>query len=212
MRVAPTGQILAWAYREHAMRGWQGVPAILAALLGLGCVTCTSPKSEASASTDNAARSDVPAAASDSAAGASNGSANAVSAGSGGKVEFYSNDFLSQLASVDKRSGNPTKTFGRHSAYWYVEAERVVTGSAEVHDEWIDATIIQAGKGELLIGGSVTGGHLEGRGEHRGGQIHGGVQRGVSAGDFIVIPAGVPHQYELGQGDSLRYLTVKIAR
>lgn len=129
-----------------------------------------------------------------------------------GAMEYYSIETLRGIAESAARSGNPTKTFGRHPNFWYVESQRTVTGSVEVHANWIDATVIQAGNGSLRSGGSVSGGRAQGRGEHRGGQIHGGSERRLGAGDFVVIPAGVPHQYEVSTGDSLRYLTVKIAK
>ena len=71
-------------------------------------------------------------------------------------------------------------------------------------------TVVQAGRGTLLSGGRVEGSHLETAGEHRGGTITGGSSRPVGAGDLMIIPAGVPHQYMIGPGDSLRYLTVKV--
>ena len=48
--------------------------------------------------------------------------------------------------------------------------------------------------------------------EHRGGTMDGGTPRIISTGDFVMIPAGTPHRYEIAAGDSLRYLTVKVRR
>jgi uncharacterized RmlC-like cupin family protein len=53
---------------------------------------------------------------------------------------------------------------------------------------------------------------VEAPGEHRGGTIAGGASRAVGPGDLMIIPAGIPHQYVISPGDSLRYLTVKVSR
>jgi mannose-6-phosphate isomerase-like protein (cupin superfamily) len=82
----------------------------------------------------------------------------------------------------------------------------------EVNDRWTDVTIVQSGRATLVSGGRVTGSRVETPGEHRGGTITGGATRPVGAGDLMVIPAGVPHQYVIAAGDSLRYVTVKVLR
>jgi len=125
-------------------------------------------------------------------------------------MEYYGRETLSRIASSLSKSANPTHTFARHPTFWYVAARRTISGSAEVHDRWIDVTFIQAGRGSLLSGGTVTGSHLESAGEHRGGKISGGKVQPLAPGDFLVIPAGIPHQYQLAAGDSLLYLTVKV--
>lgn len=127
-----------------------------------------------------------------------------------GKVEYFSRESLSRIAESLAAGTNPTRVFGRHPTLWYVAARRSVSGSPEIHDRWIDVTFIQAGNATLVSGGSVSGSRLESAGEHRGGTISGGSKRELGAGDFLVIPAGVPHQYQLARGDSLVYLTVKV--
>lgn len=83
-------------------------------------------------------------------------------------------------------------------------------GSPEIHDHWVDVTVVQSGRATLLTGGTVAGGHLTSPGEHRGGTINGGTPQHVAAGDLVTIPAGVPHQYQLAPGNSVHYLTIKI--
>jgi hypothetical protein len=126
-------------------------------------------------------------------------------------TEYYSAQSLLAIESALAKSGNPTKTFGRHKTFWYVAADRTVSGSVEVHDSWIDVTFVQGGNARLITGGTVTGSHLQSPGEHRGGAISGGTTRTIATGDMIVIPAHVPHQYQITNGQSLRYLTIKVA-
>ena len=126
-----------------------------------------------------------------------------------GDIEFYSAAQLTHVADELAKGSSTGRTIGGHPTYHYVEARRVLNGEPEVHDRWADVTIIQSGRATLLTGGRVNGGRLEPDGEHRGGTIVGGVSRPIAAGDVFVVPAGVPHQFLLSHGDSVRYLTLK---
>jgi mannose-6-phosphate isomerase-like protein (cupin superfamily) len=126
-------------------------------------------------------------------------------------VEFYPAARLAQITSELARRADPGQTFGGHSQFHYVESRRVDSGSPEIHDHWIDVTFVQAGRATLLTGGRVDGSRLVSAGEHRGGRIMGGTSRAIAAGDLFVIPVGVPHQFQVMRGDSIVYLTIKIA-
>lgn len=125
-------------------------------------------------------------------------------------VEYYPAAFLGHVADSLARGSTTGHTIGARGTYQYLQIRRASSGVPEVHDRWIDVTTVQAGRGTLLSGGRVTGAVAQGGGEHRGGTIVGGARRPVGAGDLMVIPAGIPHQYEIARGDSLRYLTVKV--
>jgi hypothetical protein len=127
-------------------------------------------------------------------------------------IELYSAAQLARVADELSRASSTGRTIGGHPTFHYVESRRVRDGSPEVHDDWIDVTVVQAGRATLLTGGSVTGASLAAPGEHRGGRIAGGTPQAIGAGDLIVVPAGVPHQFRVAAGDSIRYLTIKIAR
>jgi mannose-6-phosphate isomerase-like protein (cupin superfamily) len=133
----------------------------------------------------------------------------ASSAASSG-VELYPAALLRQVGDSLARGRTSGHTLGSRGTYQYLQIRRASSGVPEVHDRWIDVTIVQAGRGTLLSGGQVTGSHVEAPGEHRGGTIVGGASRPVAAGDLMVIPAGVPHQFQITTGDSLRYLTTKV--
>ncbi len=132
----------------------------------------------------------------------------ATSSSQGSGIEFYP---AAQLARMAASLGSSTgRTFGDQPTYKYIEGRRTADGVPEVHDRWIDLALVQAGRAVLLAGGRVEGGRLESPGEHRGGTIVGGTEHPIAAGDFCVIPAGVPHQYRVAPGDTLRYLTIKV--
>jgi hypothetical protein len=180
-------------------------------VIGTVCVVAACGRVAAKADTDAAHRLPAP------------GSAPAVSVGANsmprqnariprGDVEVYPSTQLSKLGDALAQAGSTGRTFGDDSSFHYVESRRNRSGSPEIHDDWIDLTIVQSGHATLLTGGHVDGGALTGAGEHRGGTIVGGASRLVAPGDFFVVPAGVPHQFQVMPGDSIRYLTIKVAR
>lgn len=97
-------------------------------------------------------------------------------------------------------------------AYTIIALRRTADGEAEVHSEWDDVMMIQEGAATLLSGGVVNGGRQTAPGELRGGQIVGGTRRAVAPGDVVTVPAGVPHQILVAQGQSITYLVVKVRR
>ena len=127
-------------------------------------------------------------------------------------VTLYSGDTLRNIANEISKGSSTADVFLNRPGLQAVEARRVVNGSPEVHADWADATLVQAGRATLLSGGTVHGGQLRSPGELRGGSIAGGQTRKVAAGDFFVVPPGVPHQYLVAKGDSIRYLTIKVPR
>jgi hypothetical protein len=124
--------------------------------------------------------------------------------------EYYTAAALNRVADSLSRGPSTGHRLGDHGTYQYLQIRRPRSGVPEVHDRWTDVTMVQSGRATLLSGGIVNGGHLESPGEHRGGTITGGSSRSVAAGDLMIIPAGMPHQYLIASGDSLRYLTIKV--
>lgn len=144
------------------------------------------------------------------AASSAAGGDSALASSPSGTVEYYTAADLDHVAQALSRGSTTGRTLRAHPTFLYLQIRRTQNGTPEVHDRWIDLTVVQAGHGTLLSGGQVTGSHAEKDGEHRGGTIQGGTSRPVGAGDVMMIPAGVPHQYLITPGDSLRYLTTKI--
>jgi hypothetical protein len=144
-----------------------------------------------------------------SSAATSDAAATPAPAASGG-IELYPAAQLARIADELAKGSTTGRTIGGHPTYHYVEARRVASGEPEMHDRWIDVTIVQAGRATLLTGGRVDGGHLASAGEHRGGTIVAGAPHPIATGDLFVVPAGIPHQFQVARGDSVRYLTLKV--
>lgn len=130
----------------------------------------------------------------------------------GGGIELFPQASLVRAAGELAHGSTTARTFASYPTFHYVQARRSRNGSPEIHDEWIDVTIVQSGRASLLTGGRVEGSHLTSPGEHRGGNIVDGRAQQLTAGDLVTIPAGIPHQYRLAPGDTIRYLTIKIRR
>ena len=128
------------------------------------------------------------------------------------RMEYYTAAALSHVADSLARGAATGHRLGVRDNYQYLVIRRPQSGGPEVHDHWSDVTVVQAGRGTLVSGGRLAGGRLEADGEHRGGTIEGGASRPVGAGDLMIIPAGMPHQYLIAAGDTLRYLTIKVLR
>lgn len=128
-----------------------------------------------------------------------------------GAVQYFSAATLARAADALAGGARTGRTLRSAGGFQYIVMRRLTSGGPEVHDRWADVTFVQAGHGSLLSGGRVSGGTVSAPGEHRGGTIVGGAERTLGPGDLLVIPAGVPHEYRVASGDSLRYITVKVA-
>ena len=94
--------------------------------------------------------------------------------------------------------------------YQYFAATRKQPGLAEVHRQWSDVTIIRSGKGVLRTGSTITSQREVSPGEWRGDTIQDSINRPLSAGDVVVIRAGIAHQFTPTGSDPLVYVTVKV--
>ena len=62
----------------------------------------------------------------------------------------------------------------------------------------------------VLTGGSLVEQKTTGPGEIRGKSVEGGSRQELRAGDVVHIPAGMPHQMLVSDGESITYFVVKV--
>ncbi len=105
------------------------------------------------------------------------------------------------VATVDLVEHTPT-----HSA---IVARRTTAGKAEVHEQISDVWCVLNGGAELVTGGSLTEAAKTEPGEIRGSGIASGDLQQIAKGDFVSIPAGVPHWIRKVDGKEFIYLVVK---
>ena len=89
---------------------------------------------------------------------------------------------------------------------------RTAPGKAEVHENQADVWYVIDGGCVFVTGGTVVGGVQTAPGEIRGSGISGGEERTIAKGDFIRVPAGVPHWVKKIDGKEIVYIVVKLAK
>ncbi len=99
--------------------------------------------------------------------------------------------------------------FGDHILYGY---HRAKSGAIEYHEAMDDVFIVEDGGSDFLVGGTGVGMHVTGKGEQQGTAINGATRVHLSKGDIITIPAKMPHQFVLAEGQTLDYFIIKVLK
>jgi mannose-6-phosphate isomerase-like protein (cupin superfamily) len=104
---------------------------------------------------------------------------------------------------------NPISSFvSDHENYFIEYVTRVADGEVELHPHWIDYMSVQSGEATLTTGGTVTGARDTGAGEMRGGTQAGGNTITMKPGDYVAVPAGLPHR--MTPKGKITYLIFKV--
>jgi mannose-6-phosphate isomerase-like protein (cupin superfamily) len=88
-------------------------------------------------------------------------------------------------------------------------SHRTVDGTPERHANWTDVMVVQQGEVTLTTGGTLSGNTVDANGESHGGTLTGGITVVVHPGDYLQIPAGVPHLMTNPRGD-FHYFVTKV--
>ena len=123
--------------------------------------------------------------------------------------------FLSakDIVALTAKPGAEPKTahLAKHPGY---EVEYVLRGDsgnvAEIHARITHYIHVLEGAGTLAYGGQVAQAKETAPGETRGPAISGGKTIAVHAGDYMEIPAGIPHLFNAAPGTKLRYVVFNI--
>jgi mannose-6-phosphate isomerase-like protein (cupin superfamily) len=114
---------------------------------------------------------------------------------------------LQELA-ADK--GSASEILEKYPHHYTMLAFRNRNGVGELHQHYADVFFIIAGKATLITGGEMVEPQSTEPGEIRGASVKGGSKQTVNAGDVVHIPAGIPHQMLLSDGDTVTYFVVKV--
>lgn len=117
---------------------------------------------------------------------------------------------LSQIEKAPQLDGISLTSPVQAPGYSATIVRRTRAGSAEVHRHVADVWVVIAGAGTLVTGGSLIGPRETQAGELRGSAVSGGTPRHIAKGDFLRIPAGIPHWVSAIEGKEIVYLVVKI--
>src|ERR1700761_6391574 len=95
-----------------------------------------------------------------------------------------------------------------HENYFVEYAQRGDQGNEpEVHTHWTHYIHVLSGEATLIYGGTVAKPRETSPGQIRGEAIEGGKTMTVHAGDFLQIPAGMPHEFNgIAPGAKFRYV------
>jgi mannose-6-phosphate isomerase-like protein (cupin superfamily) len=106
--------------------------------------------------------------------------------------------------------GSASEKLEMYPHHYTMLAFRNRSGGGEVHQNYADVFFILDGRATLLTGGEVVEPKSTGPGETLGASVKGGSRQELKAGDVVHIPASMPHQMVLADGDTVTYFVIKV--
>jgi mannose-6-phosphate isomerase-like protein (cupin superfamily) len=106
--------------------------------------------------------------------------------------------------------GSASETLEKYPHHYTMLAFRQKSGGGELHQNFADMFVILDGHATVVTGGSVVDQKTTGPGEVRGKSVEGGTRQDVKAGDVVHIPAGMPHQTLVADGETVTYFVMKV--
>ena len=91
-------------------------------------------------------------------------------------------------------------------------ARRNKPGQAEIHTKETDIFYIIDGSATFVTGGTMVGGKETRPNQMLGTDIQGGRMHQLKKGDFISIPAGIPHWFKDVPASGVTYYMVKVVK
>ncbi len=107
-------------------------------------------------------------------------------------------------------NGSASIKLSEYPNHFTMLSYRSKTGGGEIHEKFADLFYVVRGSATLLTGGKLVNSSETSAGEMRGGAVEGGTETALHEGDFVHIPAGVPHQLILANGQDFYYFVIKV--
>jgi len=114
---------------------------------------------------------------------------------------------LEQAASA---SGSASAKLAEYPNHFTMIALRKRSGRAEIHEKYADFFFVVRGQATLVTGGAVVDPKTVSPGEIQGTSVKDGTQTVLQKGDFVHIPADVPHQLLLPDNGDFVYFVIKV--
>jgi mannose-6-phosphate isomerase-like protein (cupin superfamily) len=115
---------------------------------------------------------------------------------------------LKQMAAT--KDGSASVKISEYPNHFTMLAYRAKSGGGEIHQKNADFFYVVQGSATLLTGGKLVNAAPQGPDEMRGTAVEGGTETPLHEGDFVHIPAGVPHQLVLPSGQDFCYFVIKV--
>lgn len=125
----------------------------------------------------------------------------------GGAIDAAFRALAGSPAAADIARDLPTGDIAR---YQLVVLRRPTMGPPEFHARWTDVVLVRAGGAVLRTGRTLASRVDRGGGEASGSGIPDGSERAVGAGDVLVIPAGLAHQWRPTGSGPFAYVVLKL--
>ncbi len=113
------------------------------------------------------------------------------------------------LKELAAEKGNASEKLETYPHHYTMLAFRNRSGGGEAHQNYADVFYILDGRATLITGGEVVDPKSTGPGETLGTSVKGGSRQELKAGDVVHIPASMPHQMVLADGDTVTYFVIK---
>ena len=111
---------------------------------------------------------------------------------------------------AEQKDGSASETLEQYPRHFTMLAFRSRSGGGELHQNYADVFFIVDGHAVMVSGGEVEDAKTTAPGEIRGAGVKGGSRQEVRPGDVVHIPAGMPHQMVLKDGETVTYFVVKV--
>ena len=105
--------------------------------------------------------------------------------------------------------GSASETLEKYPHHYTMLAFRQKSGGGELHQNFADNFVILDGRATVVTGGSIVEQKTVALGEIRGKSVEGGTRQEVKAGDIVHVPADMPHQTLVAEGDTVTYFVIK---
>jgi quercetin dioxygenase-like cupin family protein len=125
--------------------------------------------------------------------------------------KFISHEELSKiLMTPEPNRAYSADVINDHENFYTEFVKRLDHGNqVEQHGHFEDQITVLSGEGILTYGGALSGGKEVAPGEMRGDAQTGATTRALHPGDFVIIPAGMPHKFDAAPGKELNYVVFK---
>jgi mannose-6-phosphate isomerase-like protein (cupin superfamily) len=119
---------------------------------------------------------------------------------------------VASLVAGTPKDRNGNANFIRLAPYNVNMEHRIMNQAASVHETEAELFYVIDGAGTLLTGGKLKGEQRTNPENLTGTGIEGGVSKRVAKGDWIMVPAGIPHQFPAVEASGLTLMSLHLPK
>jgi mannose-6-phosphate isomerase-like protein (cupin superfamily) len=119
---------------------------------------------------------------------------------------------VAALVAGTPKDRNGNANFIRLAPYNVNMEHRIMSQAASVHETEAELFYVIDGAGTLVTGGKLIEEKRTNAENLSGTGIEGGVSKRVAKGDWILVPAGVPHQYPAVEAGGLTLMALHLPK